>query len=96
VVLAGLGLAAVASGLPLFLIQSFLALGDITAASLWLAAATALLPCLLIAGLLQHRRKRQVPRVGRWARLDALAMVALLQALGVLAVWGLWPLRLWM
>lgn len=92
--LPGAGLLLLAAGLPLFAAQSFLALGDPTPASLWLAAATALLPALLLAGLLRVWRQR-VGAAGA-ARLDALAMLALLQALGVLAVWGLWPLRLWM
>lgn len=76
---------------PLFLGQPFLALGDATPASVALAAVTAALPIALLAGLLRARRGRHGGL--RW--FDALALLAALQLCGVLAWWGLLPLRLW-
>jgi len=80
--------------LPLcgLLAQPFLALGDLTPASAALAAGTALLPVALMAGLAAHWRAG--PH-GRWAALDACAMLATLQACVLLAAWGWWPVRLW-
>jgi CubicO group peptidase (beta-lactamase class C family) len=75
---------ALAIPIPFFFGQSFLALGDLTIASGLLAAATAALPLAMIVGLAR-----------RPGRLEAVAMVGVLQWCGVLAVWGLLPLRLW-
>ena len=77
---------------PLFLRQSFLQLGDLTLASGLLAAATAVLPVAMLAGLVFHIRRRPA---GKAAFTDALAMAAVLQWTLVLAGWGLLPLRLW-
>lgn len=80
--------------LPLcgLLLQPFLALGDFTPATAALAAGTALLPVALLGGLVVHWRVN--PR-SRWATVDALAMLAVLQAGVLLAAWGWWPVRLW-
>ncbi len=87
-------LAVLALGLPIpwFLRQSFLQLGDPTAAGMLLAATTAALPLALAFGLYRHLRQR--PR-GAWAWADLVAMLAIAQWTVVLASWGLLPLRLW-
>ena len=87
-------LAVLALGLPIpwFLRQSFLQLGDPTAAGMLLATTTAALPPALAFGLYRHLRQR--PR-GAWARADLVAMLAIAQWTLVLASWGLLPLRLW-
>jgi hypothetical protein len=79
-----LATAALAIPIPFFFSQSFLALGDLTVASGLLAVATTALPLAMIVGLAR-----------RPGRLEAVAMVGVLQWCGVLAVWGLLPLRLW-
>jgi CubicO group peptidase (beta-lactamase class C family) len=76
--------------LPLFLGQSFLALGDLTVASAFLALVTLLLPTAMAWGLWRLARTRAKGRVP-----DAIAMAAVLQLTLGLAVWGLIPLRLW-
>lgn len=78
--------------LPLFYRQSFLRLGDLTWASGVLAAVTCALPAALLFGLWRYLRLRPA---GAAAKLDAAAMLAILQWTLVLAAWGLWPLRLW-
>jgi hypothetical protein len=78
--------------LPLFLTQSFLRLGDVTPASVSLAAVTAFLPLAMLAGLWRQFRRR--PQ-GAIATLDNAAMLGVLQFALVLAYWGLLPLRLW-
>jgi hypothetical protein len=92
--LAGGGLAAPLVGtlalllpVPLFLSQSYLQLGDRTAASLLLVAVTGALPLAMAWGLWRAWRGRN------WR--DGLALVAVLQLLAVLAAWGLIPFRLW-
>ncbi len=77
---------------PLFVRQSFLELGDVTAASVALAVVTALLPLALVLGLAVHWRRRD--RAGSLDRADAVAMLAGLQWIAVLAIEGLVPLRL--
>jgi CubicO group peptidase (beta-lactamase class C family) len=87
-----IGVVALLLPLPLFLRQSFLQLGDVTAASVLLAIVTAALPLAMVAGLvLQYRRRRR----GTTAVLDTLAMLAVLQWSLVLAAWGMLPLRFW-
>ena len=87
-----LGVVALLLPLPLFYTQSFLALGDLTAASASLAAVTLLLPLTMLVGLARSVRQRPWSAL---ARLDALAMLAVLLWTAVLAGWGLLPLRLW-
>lgn len=87
-----LGALALPLTLPLFLRQSFLQFGDLTLASGALAAATALLPLTMAAGLALHLRHRPA---GKLALIDALAMLAVLQWTLVLAAWEILPLRLW-
>lgn len=77
---------------PLFLGQSFLQLGDLTPASATLALVTGALPLAMIVGLWRRSHRGMAD----WkARLDTVAMIAVLQWTIVLATWGLVPLRLW-
>ena len=78
--------------LPLFFLQSFLQLGDLTVASATLAVATALLPLGMLVCVGQQIRSRTS---GALATLDVAAALAVLQWTIVLAAWGLVPLRLW-
>ena len=77
---------------PFFLRQSFLQLGDVTAASVTLAAVTLALPLGMLIGVLVQLRNRAV---GIVAVVDLVAMLAVLQWTMVLAAWNLVPLRLW-
>jgi|GEM_PF-94002 len=83
--------------LPLFFGQSFLQLGELTAASAALALVTGLLPLAMLLGiwrwLTQYRQSGSIAVNLRWSAL--LAMVAILQWCLVLIYWGLLPLRLW-
>ncbi len=86
------GLLALLLPLPFFYRQSFLELGDVTAASVLLAIVTAVWPLTMLAGLIAASRR------GAWsmrAKLDVIAMLAVLQWTCVLAWWGLVPLRMW-
>lgn len=87
-----IGVLALFAPVPLFLGQSFLRLGDVTAASLALAAVTMLLPVALLAGLAHP----SVTNGGRQARGDTVALLAALQWIAVLAAWGLMPVRTWL
>lgn len=84
-----LGVLALLSSLPLFFLQSLFAIGDRTPASIALAITSAVLPIAMLAGLPRSARGRGV------ARVDALALLAVVQGTFVLAGWGLWPIRLW-
>ncbi|MBL8643987.1 MAG: beta-lactamase family protein [Rhodospirillaceae bacterium] len=76
---------------PLFLTQSFLALGDLTLASGVLAGVTLALPITLAWGLW-----RLAQRSGQQGTLvQALAAGATAQLVLLLALWGLWPVMLW-
>lgn len=75
--------------IPFFYQQSFLQMGDLTVASILLAAASAALPVAMLAGLCISLRR------GLIVRTDIIAMLAVLQLSLVLACWGLLPLRLW-
>jgi CubicO group peptidase (beta-lactamase class C family) len=84
-----MGVAALVLPVPLFFLQSFLRMGELTIASGVLAVVTAILPVALAAGLFQQwRGKRR--RVA-----DTLALAAALQCTLVLAAWGMLPLLLW-
>jgi CubicO group peptidase (beta-lactamase class C family) len=83
------GVLALLLPLPLLLRQSFLQLGDMTAATILLAVVTAALPVAMLAGL------AMAWRTGRSSRAEVAAMVAVLQLSALLAAWGLLPLRLW-
>jgi len=72
--------------------QPILQLGDRTAASMLLAAASSMLALAAALGLWQALRAAPT-RPGRLR--DAIALAALVQWLVVLATWGLLPLRLW-
>lgn len=88
-----LGSLALCLPVPLFLGQSFLRIGDLTAASATLALATGMLPLAMCFGIWQSLAPRRTPR--RAAPIDRLAMLFVLQWSVVLAFWGLLPLRLW-
>jgi CubicO group peptidase (beta-lactamase class C family) len=77
---------------PFFLRQSFLQLGDVTAASVSLAVVTTTLPLGMLIGLVLQFRSRAS---GVMAAADVVAMLAVLQWMIVLAAWHLVPLRLW-
>jgi CubicO group peptidase (beta-lactamase class C family) len=87
-----LGTIALAVPVPLFFSQSFLQLGEVTAASISLALVTAALPAAVLIGL-ALRMSQGV--VGRTALLESAALAGVLQLSVVLAVSGLIPLRLW-
>ncbi|WP_460821648.1 serine hydrolase domain-containing protein [Lysobacter olei] len=78
--------------LPLFLLQSYIQLGDRTAASLSLYAASAALPALMLWQAWRSRRMRQGLAHGR---LNLLAALLVLQWCAVLAAWDMLPFALW-
>ena len=78
--------------LPLFFQQSFLQLGDVTAASVTLAIVTTILPLAMFAGIVLQLRRRTVRGM---AIVDVMAMLGVLQWMIILAAWNLVPLRLW-
>lgn len=84
-----MGVFALALPAPLFYMQSFLRLGELTMASGMLAVVTAALPLTLMAGLAMQWRGGQ-RHVG-----DTLALIASLQCMLVLAAWGMLPFLLW-
>ncbi len=83
-----MGVLALALPAPLFYLQSFLRMGELTMASGTLALVTAALPLTLAAGLAPHCRQRRL-------HADGVALLAALQCTLVLAAWGMLPLRLW-
>jgi CubicO group peptidase (beta-lactamase class C family) len=78
--------------LPLFLLQSYTQLGDPTAASVSLYAASAALPLLMLWQAWQSVRRREGLAHGR---VNLVAAVLVLQWCAVLAVWGMVPFALW-
>ena len=78
--------------LPFFMMQSFMALGDLTLASALLAAVTLALPIGLFLTAMRCRKIRNSSRI---ALLHAVAAICALQWCAVLMVEGLLPLRLW-
>lgn len=78
--------------LPLFMAQSFMQLGDMTAASVLLAAGTAALPLTMMALLWRAARSSSRPAV---LMAHAFWAIAVLQWCAVLATWDLLPMRLW-
>lgn len=80
------------ASLPIFLTQSFMQLGNITAASVILAASSVAFPCTMIA--LLWRAGRSPQRTAALV-LHACSAIAVLQWCAVLAMWDLLPLRLW-
>lgn len=87
-----IGVLALALPIPLFLGQSFLQLGDRTAASLALATVTAVLPATLVIGMV---RQAKALRGSVSGVIDLTMLAAALQWLVVLAAAGLVPFRLW-
>ncbi|MEO5931928.1 MAG: serine hydrolase domain-containing protein [Duganella sp.] len=84
-----LGVLALALPAPLFYLQSFMRMGELTMASGMLAVVTAALPLALAAGLARQWRG------GRRNVADTVALMAALQCALVLAAWGMLPLMLW-
>lgn len=84
-----MGVLALALPAPLFYLQSFMRMGELTLASGTLAMVTAALPLTLVFGLVRQWRggQRQVA--------DTVALIAALQCTLVLAAWGMLPLMLW-
>ncbi|KAB8044974.1 serine hydrolase domain-containing protein [Janthinobacterium aquaticum] len=78
--------------LPLFYLQSWQSLGEVSPASVLLLLATIALPLAVAFGLARCWRERGATAQ---ERVDWLALLAALQLLLVLAWWGLLPLRLW-
>lgn len=78
--------------IPLFFGQSFVQVGDVTAASVTLAMVTVALPLAMLVGLFQLAR---AGLKGPRSALNLCATIAALQAIAALAVYGLMPLRLW-
>ena len=87
-----LGSALLVLPLPLFLLQSYIQLGDRTAASLSLYATTAALPALMLWQVWQSCRARQGLARGRF---NLLAALMVLQWCAVLAAWDMLPFALW-
>jgi CubicO group peptidase (beta-lactamase class C family) len=77
---------------PFFLLQSFVSIGDLTAASLLLAISTFLLPFGLAATVWLYI-KNGMPRL--YHKTDFLAVLFSFQWIIVLAFWGLIPFLLW-
>ncbi|HEX7984794.1 MAG TPA: serine hydrolase domain-containing protein [Duganella sp.] len=84
-----MGVLALALPAPLFYLQSFMRMGELTLASGTLAVVTAALPLTLAAGLARQWRG------GRRNVADTVALIAALQCTLVLAAWGMLPLMLW-
>ena len=89
---ATLALVLLLAPLPLFAMQSFMALGDVTAAGVSLYAATLLLPFLMLAQALWAWSTRA--RLKSWL-LHVVAAVLVLQWCASLYAWDLLPLALW-
>lgn len=85
-------IALLALPVPLFFAQSFMALGDLTPASLALAAVTGMLPLCMVWTLFRLVRS---DNGSIWNRLHGLATCLVLQWCIVLVVAGMMPLRLW-
>lgn len=77
---------------PLFLTQSFLAIGDRTPASIVLYVACVATLVAAMFGLWRWMRLRAARRA---AAGEAVALICLLAAMALLASGGLWPIRLW-
>ena len=84
-----MGVLALALPAPLFYLQSFMRMGELTLASATLAVVTAALPLTLAAGLARQWRG------GSGNVADTVALIAALQCTLVLAAWGMLPLMLW-
>lgn len=77
---------------PFFLNQSFVALGDLTAASLLAAIVTGLLPPAMLFGCWRFIKNGLS---GRMKKIELMAVISVLQWVTVLGFWGMIPLRLW-
>ncbi len=78
--------------IPLFLTQSFMALGDVTPASSLLALVTFVLPIGMFATVLLAKKTWKTARIDL---LNGAAAASVLQWCAVLAAAGLLPFRLW-
>lgn len=88
-----MGVLALALPAPLFYLQSFMRMGELTMASAMLALVTASLPFALTAGLVRQWRKKEHDKQRNI--FDTVALVAGLQCALVLAAWGMLPFTLW-
>ena len=77
---------------PLFLLQDYTQLGDVTIASVSLCVATALLPVLVSWQAWRSVRRREGIAEGR---VNLIAAIAVLQWCVVLMGWGMLPFALW-
>jgi CubicO group peptidase (beta-lactamase class C family) len=77
---------------PFFLNQSFIALGDLTAASLLTAVITGFLPLAMLFGCWKYFKNGVS---GRLKKMELIAVISTLQWVTVLSFWGMIPLRLW-
>lgn len=87
-----MAVALMALPVPMFLLQSYARLGDRTAASLSLFAASIALPLLMLWQAWHSGRRREGLVRGR---VNLAAAVLVLQWCAVLAVWGMVPFALW-
>ena len=78
--------------LPFFLSQSFIALGDLTTASLLTALVTGFLPLAILFGCWKYFKNGISERRKKF---ELLAVISVLQWVIVLSFWGMIPLRLW-
>lgn len=78
--------------LPLFLTQSFLRIGEVTPASSILAIATSILPFAMLFGLWRVLNYKKMPLINY---LNGFAMFCILQWTVILAIWEVFPLKLW-
>ncbi|WP_316752816.1 serine hydrolase domain-containing protein [Pedobacter gandavensis] len=77
---------------PLFLMQDFTSLGDVTAASVSLAVVTAILPLGLLFGLWRCIKRKHDET---WNGVAVIALIFSLQWVAVLIYWGMIPMLLW-
>jgi CubicO group peptidase (beta-lactamase class C family) len=78
--------------IPFFLIQPFIALGDLTVASFLTALVTGFLPLAMLFGCWKYFKGGISTRL---KKIELLAIMLVLQWITVLCFWGLIPLRLW-
>ncbi|WP_262689545.1 serine hydrolase domain-containing protein [Kordiimonas aestuarii] len=90
--MAFIGIASLLVPTPLFLAQPLMALGDMTVASMTLAAASVLLPVSMLAA---HTKVIQTKNRSRMETFHGLATIAVFQFCLILWYWDLMPLTLW-
>jgi CubicO group peptidase (beta-lactamase class C family) len=78
--------------IPLYLTQSFMAIGDLTPASALLAMASLALPLSMVVTLL---RVKAMPTLGPVLFVHCLAAISVIQWCLVLAIFGMLPVMMW-